>query len=134
MKGYMLFTDYLRELESEGIYLHRATAKKHAQRYIKKFFGKTLYIKESVVDDYIEFYLNHHKYDYKLLTRLTVSQATKILDEFININDAAERVSFHPATIRYHVLKRNNNNMPKVNGRLYPKKKEIEELYGVELR
>jgi hypothetical protein len=116
----------------EGIFIHRATAKKHALKHMVKKFGRTWYIKEEVVDDYINFYKNNHRHDYKLLNRLSPIQANKILDEFININNASEKVNFCPNAIKYHIQNKNKE-LPKVDGRIYVKKKEIEELYDVTL-
>lgn len=132
IKGYILFTEYIDLLRADDINIHRATAKKHALRYIVKKFGHTLYIREDVVDDYIEFYLKHHRLDYKLLNTLPPSKAEIVLSEHINLKEVSEIVNYHPYTIRYQFLN-NNGHISKLGGKIYLKKDEIKKFYGVEL-
>lgn len=133
MEGYILFTEYLDELREEGINIHRATVKEHASKYIIKPFGRKLYIREDVIDDYIDFYTNHHWLDYKLLKKLSPKKAEQVLSEYINLKETSEIVGYHPATIRYQFIT-NNRSVSRVYGKLYVKKKDVEKAYGAELR
>lgn len=133
MEGYILFTEYMDLLRADDINIHRSTAKSHASRDMVKKYGRTLYIREDVVDDYIDFYLNHHWLDYKLLKRLPPKKAEKVLSEHINLKEVSEIVGFHPATIRYQFITKNRS-ISSVNNKLYLKKKDVQMAYGVELR